>query len=229
MNQEDLVIVGSNTNCGKTIITGLLLRYLREQHINAISQKWIQTGNKSFSSDLEKHFKLAKINKEEIKPYLKLLNPYCFKFPGSPHLASSLEHKTIEQTKICKSYFALKEYFELILVESAGGVLVPYNKNKFIIDIAKKLSLIALVVIDNKLGAINNALLTIETLKKRRIPILGLIFNQTQKNESKIILEDNPKTVQLISKVKVLGCLPFEKDPELLFAAFKSIWSRNIS
>lgn len=220
---KDILIVGTDTGSGKTIITGLLLRFFRVQNINAISQKWIQTGSTKFSLDLKKQLSIAGIANPEIKPYLRHMNPYCLKFPGSPHLASTLENRTIRPHKINDSYYALKKKFELILVEGTGGALVPYSNKNLIIDIAKKLPLQALVVINNRLGAINHALLTIEALKKRKIPILGIIFNQTNKIKSSLILEDNKNVIHNLTKIKIIGCLPFEKNIEKLYHYFKPI------
>jgi len=199
---QHFIILGTSTNCGKTYVTGLLAKFFYEQGIKVITQKWVQTGAKSFSPDVKKHLKIAGIPFSEIKKYKDLVNPYCFKFPASPHLAAKMENKKINPSKIIKAYQKLAAEFDLVLVEGAGGVLVPLTENVLLIDLVKKLNLPVLLVIDNKLGAINETLLSIEALQKRKINILGLVFNQRKKNVPQQILGDNIKTIsQLYSNI----------------------------
>jgi dethiobiotin synthetase len=124
-----------------------------------------------------------------------LAMPYCFKTACSPHLASRLEHRRIDKGKIIKSFKAFSSDFDLVLVEGIGGVLVPFNEDECVIDIAQGLKLPVLVVVENKLGAVNQALLAVEALKKRKMNILGIVFNNIKK-EDKRILKDNPRIVK---------------------------------
>jgi dethiobiotin synthetase len=88
-----------------------------------------------------------------------------------------------------------------------GGALVPYNKKRLVIDIAKELRLSVLIVVNNRLGAINQALLTIEAIRKREMEIEGLIFNNMDKRADKKILRDNISIIKRISGEKIFGIL----------------------
>ena len=79
----------------------------------------------------------------------------------------------------------------MVIAEGAGGIFVPFNKKETMIDIAKELNLPVLVVAGNKLGAINHTLLTIEALKKRKMKIAGIVFNDCFKGGDSVVLKDN--------------------------------------
>lgn len=217
---KNIFITGTDTGVGKTVITGLLGRYLREKGYYAITQKWIQTGNYSFPGDIKAHLELMQLDKNSIKEYLPFIAPYIFKFLSSPHLAARLEKKRIDQNKIKESFKFLSKKFNPILVESSGGVLVPFNEKKLIIDIAKDLKLSALIVTGNKIGAINHTLLTIEALEQRNMNIIGIIFNNSTQKTKDIILKDNMRIIEKLKNKIILGSLPRIKGFNSLYRKF---------
>jgi len=217
---KGIFVTGTDTGVGKTVVAGLLGRFFSEQEHKVITQKWIQTGSNKFSPDISLHLKLMKRRRQDIKDYLSYVSPYAFKFASSPHLASSLEKKTIKAGKIKASFKFLAQKFDLVIVEGAGGALVPFSKKKMIIDVAGELGLPVLIVASNKLGAINHTLLTIEAIKKRRMEVAGVIFNNQQRGGKDIILRDNYQIVRSLSKEAVLGVLPWSKDKDWLYEKF---------
>lgn len=217
---KGIFITGTDTGVGKTVVTGLLARYLLESGVSVITQKWVQTGYADFaSSDIGQHLSMMRGEKYFAGSYQKHLLPYTFKMPSSAHLASRLEKRSIDQSKIIKSFRFLAERFDCVLVEGAGGALVPLSSKGLIIDIAKKLDLPVLIVAQNKLGAINHTLLTIEALKKRKFKILGIVFNDS-KTDDALIRKDNPKIIKALSKVNVFGVLPRIRKQDELYRAF---------
>jgi dethiobiotin synthetase len=221
-----LFVTGTDTGVGKTVITGCLAKYLSEKGYNVITQKWIQTGSNSNSpSDIELHLKIMNRNIDDMKEYLSYALPYVFKSACSAHLASKIENKRININKIKKSFKILSNRFDFIIIEGLGGVLVPYNKRRLVIDIVKDLDLPVLVVVENKLGAINHTLLTIEVLNIRKIKIFGLVFNN-RKCENKPILEDNPRIIKALTKQKIFGALPREIRHRKLYERFIPIGDR---
>lgn len=202
-----IFITATDTGAGKTMVAGLLARYLMEKGHTVITQKWIQTGCKGFmSSDAGTHLKIMAREKDDIKDYLDCVLPYTFKKAASPHLACSIENKRIDPDKIIKSHRILSGEFDFVIAEGVGGVLVPFNKNKFLIDVAAKLALPVLIVALNKLGAVNHTLLTIEALRRRNIKILGVVFNNLN-NKDRVVLKDNPFIVKALSKENIFGVL----------------------
>lgn len=221
-----IFVTGTDTGVGKTIATGCLARCLAEQGYNVITQKWIQTGCGSFSaSDIKAHLEIMGIDRATVKDYLDYALPYMFKKAASPHLACKLENKKIDVNKIMKSFRRLSKEFDFVIVEGIGGILVPYSKNRTVIDIVKGLKLPVLIVAANKLGVINHTLLTIEALRSRKIKVLGIIFNNIKKGD-KTILEDNPKIIKEFSKEKIFGVLPHSISYKKLYEEFIPIGSK---
>ena len=205
-------VTGTDTEVGKTVVCGLLARYLEEKGHRVITQKWIQTGSPGFPIDIASHLKLMHKSKKQMQDYLPLMVPYNFAFPASAHLAAALEKKKISAAKIRGSFQKLSNEFDFVIVEGIGGALVPYNKKKVVIDIAAKLDLPVVIVAKNKLGVINHTLLTIEAAGKRRMTIAGIIFTGSNKQDDKIILEDNRQIIKALGRVRILGQLPWKKN-----------------
>jgi dethiobiotin synthetase len=216
-------VTGTDTEVGKTIVVGLLARYLLEKGISVVTQKWIQTGVEDFACDIDTHLKLMNKSKGSIEKYLPFMQPYGFKLPASPHLAATRENVEICPEKIKKSFSELRDNFDFVIVEGIGGALVPYSDKGLVIDIAKKLDLPVIVVVKNKLGAINHTLLTIEAIKARKMKIVGIIFNASGENENPIVLKDNIRIIEAFTGQCVLGSLPWSEDQESLSGAFLPI------
>lgn len=217
-----IFVTGTDTGVGKTMVSGLLARYLCHKGFNAVTQKWVQTGCGGFSSDIDFHLKLMHKNRRQMRDYLKLMIPYAFKRACSPHLASKIEHKKIDPKKIANSFKLLSKKFDFVIVEGAGGALVPLDNKTLLIDIARGLNIPFLVVASNKLGAINHTVLTIEALKRRDIKILGVVFNNL-KGEDNLILKDNPRIIREFCQERILGSLPWEESLNKLYAIFLPI------
>jgi len=216
-------VIGTDTGVGKTLIAGLLGRFLLGKGLRVITQKWIQTGTDSFSSDIDTHLRLMKIKKEGLGSCWPFLSPYVFKFASSPHLAARLEKKTIRTDRIKRSFKSLSKNFDVVIVEGTGGALVPFGKRKLIIDIAAELNLPVLIVVGNRLGAINHALLTVEAVKKRKMKIVGLVFNNNYGTTNRTILKDNPKIIKALTKESLLGVMAWSIDENLLYRKFVPI------
>lgn len=212
-----IFVTGTDTGVGKTVVTGLVARYIQEMGYNVITQKWIQSGS-SLPKDINLHLRLMRKKKDYVKRYFNYVCPYIFKFPSSPHLASIIEKKRISAKEIKRSFNQLSNIFDFVVVEGIGGALVPYNKKGLVIDIAKELKLPTLIVAANKLGAINHTLLTVEALRKRKLKILGIVFNNLKKEN--VILKDNPKIIKKVSRETILGVLPYRKNKNFLYKHF---------
>lgn len=187
---QGIFITGTDTGVGKTVVTGLLERYLAENNYKVLTRKWV-----------------------------------AFKTPCSPHLASRLEKRRVNPAKIIKNFKNLSGEADFVIVEGTGGALVPYSRKGLIIDMAKKAGLPAIIVSRNKLGAINHTLLTIEALRSRKIRILGIIFNNLNKQDKRI-LEDNPRIVRTLSAEKIFGALPKINNKDKLYKKFIPIGRR---
>ncbi len=214
-----IFVAGTDTGVGKTLVTGLLAHYFIGRGKSVVTQKWIATGG---AHDIKVHSEIAGLTDMERRDHIV---PYSFKLAASPHLAARCERKTINTGKIKKSFAALSKLYDLVIVEGTGGLLVPVGGKGLLIDIVKDLAIPTLLVARNRIGAINHTLLSIEALKARRIPIIGIVFNNLSKTK-KVILDDNQKTVEKISGVPVLGQLPGSHSIRTLLGGFKAIGDR---
>ena len=165
-------VTGIGTDIGKTVVSAVLCRRL-----NAAYYKPIQAGNlENLESDFIKNL-VPGITIFETK--YKLNNPL------SPHLAAKLDNVRIDIENI-----TLPNFKESLIVEGAGGILVPLNDEYTILDLIKKLKLPVIVIVKHYLGSINHSLLTCEVLKQSGVEIAGIIFNGESNEESeKIILK----------------------------------------
>lgn len=224
-----IFVAGTDTDVGKTIVTGLLGQFLIKNNYRVITQKWVQTGSGHSSQDIRRHMKLMKKKKTDYSEYLTSMLPYSFKFASSPHLAGQLEGAVIKIDTIKKSLTRLLKHFDIVIVEGTGGLLVPLSEDKLLIDIIRELRLPVLLVAGNRVGAINHTLLSIEALRARSVKIIGIIFNNTINDVDEIILEDNPRIVKALAGTEVLGALPYERNINILHKRFAPIGNKIIS
>ena len=184
-NNLKFIICGTDTDIGKTLISAFFVRGLQSFY-----WKPIQSGIET-ETDSQSIYRLSGIAKEKI-----LREAYIFKQPVSPHWAAEIDGK-----KINLKLLNLPSIDGSLVVETAGGLMVPITRNLLQIEQMKKWNLPVIIVCRSSLGTLNHTLLTIEALKKRNIKILGLIIN----GEKHL---DNPKTLQEFSKLPIIAEFP---------------------
>ncbi|AHX11529.1 dethiobiotin synthase [Neorickettsia helminthoeca str. Oregon] len=178
-------ITGTDTNIGKTIISAWICTHLRYAYF-----KPIQTG-----TDTDSDF----ISKVTSVPIYE--STFYFPEPIAPHIAAKNTNKVIDISKI-----SMPDN-KKVLVEGAGGVLVPLHGSGIkIIDLIQSLELPAIVVASDTLGTINHTLLTLEALRARKIKVLGVIMNSTSKNKG---LGYNAGAINHYGSVEILMNFPY--------------------
>jgi dethiobiotin synthetase len=152
-----IFITGTDTNVGKTLISSWIALHTGFPYF-----KPIQTGLKEGSDSYE----VQKLSNAKTYPEI-----YAYQEPLSPHLAARIENETINIEKI------LLPQARNLVIEGAGGVLVPINDKYFMLDLIKKIEVPVILVARTSLGTINHTLLTLEALRSRSIKVLGVIMN----------------------------------------------------
>jgi dethiobiotin synthetase len=142
-----------------------------------------------------------------VKDSLSLVNPYRFKRPLAPAVASEHEGKTIDPLMIMSAFQKLSKRHEFMIVEGAGGIMVPLSGKYTYLDLAKKMGLPVLIVSRPGLGTINHTLLTIEALRGRSISIAGIVINYAQDLKSGLAEKTNPVVIEKISGIRILGII----------------------
>ncbi len=180
------IICGTDTDIGKTLISSFFVKGL-----NSFYWKPIQSGIES-QTDSQTVEKLAHLSKEKI-----IKEAYVFTKPLSPHWAAEIDQKTINFEKL-----RLPKVQGSLIVETAGGLMVPITRNFLQIDQIKQWNLPVILVCKSSLGTLNHTLLSIEALKQRNIEILGLVVN----GEKHL---DNPRTLFDFSGIPLIAEFPY--------------------
>lgn len=176
MNYNKFFITGIGTDIGKSWATGWLANHLLTKGKTVITQKFIQTGNIDMSEDIILHRKIMGISLQEVD-LQHITCPVILSYPASPHFAAMIDNSPIDMTLIDEATKRLASLYDIVLIEGAGGIMVPISENYLTIDYVAERNLPAIVVTNGKLGSISDTLLTLEVLHNRRIPIAGVIYN----------------------------------------------------
>lgn len=185
-------VSGIDTDIGKTICTGVLARYAMEQGQAVITQKLIQTGCQAYSDDIEKHRELMGLTADErfLEDLQGLTAPVIFAYPASPHLATKLENKALDIEKIDTATQTLADRYDVVLVEGAGGLMVPLTDDLLCIDYLAARAYPCILVTSGRLGSINHTLLSLFALKQYNIPLHSLLFNTHDDAKDSLIAAD---------------------------------------
>ncbi len=206
-------ISGIDTDAGKSYCTAWHARQLAQNGKRVITQKFIQTGNVGHSEDIDLHRRIMETG------YLPedregLTMPEIFSYPCSPHLAARIDRRPIDFNKIERATLELARRYDIVLVEGAGGLMVPLTEEYLTIDYIAEKQYPLLFVTSGKLGSINHTLLSLEAIKSRGIRLDTVLYNLYPTVEDKTIQED---TMQYIKNylAKHFPDTKFEVVPEI--------------
>jgi dethiobiotin synthetase len=177
------LVTGTDTGVGKTFITCGLI-----QAAGAFGKRWV--GMKPFcTGDLGDVEKITAANGYFLPQHR--VNPAWFRAPLAPYAAAMVENRVVDVQGVKETYFALANEFETVLVEGAGGFLVPILSHYDFRDLAVEWELGIVLVVANRLGALNHTLLTVEAIRARGLPLKAVILNQVDESES-LAQQTNP-------------------------------------
>lgn len=222
---KGLFVTATGTDDGKTYVTALIVKKLREMGINAGYYKAALSGAESVEeSDAGYVNTVANIGEP-----LDMLVPYIYKNALSPHLAAQIEGDPVEMSVVKKGFERVKGAYDYVTMEGSGGIMCPIrydDKEKiFLEDIIKEFKLPTIIVTEPKLGSINTTVLTVEYLKSRDIPISGIVLNNWTGG---VMQEDNAKMMQELTSVPVcayvkIGDKDIDIDEKMLLSLYKEI------
>lgn len=183
-----IFVSGIDTDAGKSYATGFLANLINSNGGNAITMKFVQTGNDDFSEDILVHRKVMGIDIVNADR-LHLTAPEIFTYPCSPDLAARIDGREINLGLITEASDELARQYETVIIEGAGGLMVPLNGEYLTIDYIREQKLPVVLVTNGRLGSINHTLLALYALKHAGIELLAVIYN-TYFDKDKIIAED---------------------------------------
>ena len=194
-----IFVTATNTGVGKTFFSYLLCSSLKDLGYKVGYWKPVETGANPYPQD-------AKLLSELLNQPLKETVTYTFKLPLAPAVAEKYEGEKIDIERLKEIYRRKVEYFDILVVEGAGGLAVPVKGNYTYGDFAKELNLPVLIVSDAKLGTINCSFLTAFYGKSLNLNLVGFVFNRfTGEDFSE---RDNPSVVEELTGLKVWFKIP---------------------
>ena len=207
---KGLFVSGTGTDIGKTYVTGLLLKYIRDNGYDATYFKAALSGairdenNNLIPGDAVEVLTMANLDENT-----DFLVPYIYETAVSPHLASQIEGNPVELSKVRSAYEEVSKKYDYILMEGSGGIVCPIryegkdNKNNIMLeDIIKFLDLDVILIADAGLGTINSIVTTVEYLKSKNIHVCGIIMNNYK---DELMENDNIKMVEELCDVDVIA------------------------
>ena len=170
-------ISGIDTSVGKTAATGAIAKALAQAGKRVITQKMIQTGCEQVSEDIGEHRRIQGIpfTEEDREGWTC---PYIFSYPCSPHMAAAKDGRTIDLQVITQATERLRERYEYVLLEGAGGLMVPNDFQSLTIDYIRDQDYPLILVTSGKLGSINHTLLSLFAAEQYGIPVKAIVYNQ---------------------------------------------------
>lgn len=206
---KNLFITGTGTDVGKTYVTGLIVKKLREGVKSAAYYKAAMSGNdRRPDGSLIPGDALQVKTMSGIEQPLEEMCPYIYETAVSPHLAAKSEGNPVEMDRVLKNFDQVCDRYEYVTAEGSGGILCPlrFDEQKIQLeDFIKARSLACLMIADAGLGTINAVVLTAEYMNARKIPVKGIIFNHYEPGNP--LHEDNKQMCETMTGLKVVACV----------------------
>ncbi|HEX8310785.1 MAG TPA: dethiobiotin synthase [Chthoniobacteraceae bacterium] len=194
----NIFVTGTDTGVGKTYISRLLIEALRRAGHDTVGMKPICCGDRADAEELHAASGHA--------VPLNLINPVWLRAPAAPYAASLVENRTIDLSLVRDAFAELRSGYQSLIVEGVGGWRVPITRDYFVSDLAAEFALPVVVVVANRLGALNHAILTLEAVRSSGLSCAGLILNETQNrtDESEIATSTNLAVLESVVDAPIL-------------------------
>ncbi len=214
MMTQGYFITGTDTDAGKTCATLALMRYFKRQGKSVLGMKPVASGCTLQAGELKNADALLIQEHASIAVDYQLINPYAYELPVSPHIAGI--HNPVKLAVIVERFNSLKALADVVIVEGAGGWYAPLNTQDDISDLAKALALPVILVVGLRLGCINHAKLSYQTIQLSSIACVGWIAVCV--DPDLLNRDENIQTITAALPVPLFGILPYQQplDFELL-------------
>ena len=225
-----IFVTGTDTGVGKTIVSAGLAMALKARGLRVGVMKPVATGcignGRLISMDAVYLFEAAE------NEYAPLTSPVRFRNPVAPSIASIYEQKEVDLDVIRNAFGKLKRYYDYLIVEGIGGMLVPIRKNFLVANLIREMGYPIVIVSHVSLGAINHTLLTVDSALIRGFPIKGIIFNRAPLVNYSLAELTNARAIHELTGLPVLGTLPEIEDVDVercRFGSLKAVFEERIN
>jgi len=209
MNEaKGIFITATGTDVGKTFVTGLIVKKLRGQGINAGYYKAAVSGAEWMDGHLVAGDAAHVVRVSGMEHEPNSLVSYMYETPVSPHLAAQIHNTPIEMSVIIEDFAKSKTQFSYITVEGSGGIVCPLRLDDttiMLIDVIKQLHLDIIIIASATLGTINSVVLTVEYAKNHHIGVKGIILNEYEADN--FLHQDNKKQIEYLTGVPIIACV----------------------
>lgn len=206
-----LFITATDTEVGKTIISGAIAAALSERGMNVGVMKPAASGGVADGGGMlvaeDATFLMRAAGIEEIER--KLVNPLCLAPALTPAVAAVVSGVSVDVQTFITSYHRLAELHDPVVVEGVGGMIAPLWQDYLVADMLADLALPAIIVARPKLGTINHTVLTVEYARSRGLNIAGIIFNGWNQHEVGILEKSNEEYITRLTGLPILGKFPY--------------------
>ncbi len=207
---RNFFITGTDTDVGKTFVTCALLQAFAMRGLLATPMKPIAAGTINVNGVQMNTDVVALREASATKALLADISPYCFSEPIAPHLAAIHERVEIDMEVIRAAFLRLSLEADTVLVEGAGGFLVPLSATQSMAEIPSALSLDVILVVSMRLGVLNHALLTVEAIQARGLNLAGWVANIPIAGDTMMFLDENISTLSRMIAAPLLGIVPHD-------------------
>ncbi len=207
MQRQPFFVTGTDTDVGKTFITSALLGLARGRGLRCIDMKPIAAGCRLEAGGLRNDDALALISASATTLDYETINPIALAPHIAPHIAAAQAGRTLRATDLtahCRAVMA--QDVDLLLIEGAGGWLVPINDTETLADVCLELQAEVILVVGMKLGCLNHALLTAAAIEQAGLHLAGWIANSVR--EAMPLLDENVDTLRTRLRAPCLGVVP---------------------
>ena len=202
-----LFVSGIDTDIGKTYVTGLLAKALMQQGKNVITQKLVQTGvavdecsgEMSIADDIIMHRQLMSLPLQPCDLDFTTC-PYRYEKPASPHLSARLSKKTLNIEMITEATHCLQANYDVVLLEGAGGLLVPITEHLLTLDYIAEQGYPIVLVTSGRLGNINHTLLSLEAITARGLSVHSVVYNNIHDDTNNTDFEIANSTIEFLQQ-----------------------------
>lgn len=192
---ERMFVSGIDTDAGKSYATGWLARKMMDAGLSVITQKFVQTGNRDFSEDIEVHRRMMGIPMQTVD-LLHITAPVIFSYPASPDLAAKIDGSEVDINIINEASDLLSSQYNHVIVEGAGGLMVPLRGEYLTIDYIKQFNLPLILVTNSRLGSINHTLLALQAISDYQLNLFAVIYNPYFDSNSPEIAADTREFIR---------------------------------
>jgi dethiobiotin synthetase len=211
--KQKYFVAGTDTDAGKTLISAALLYKAKAAGMTTVGLKPIAAGCEETPDGLRNDDALKLIEQSTEKLPYEQVNPIAFARPIAPHIAGQLLQRPLSAGRIVGLLrgVLMINRAQFSLVEGAGGYRVPLNPKETLADVTKELKLPVILVVGMKLGCLNHALLTVESIQRDGLKLAGWVANRIDGDMD--VYEENVETLHAMIQAPCLGEVPFLSDP----------------